>query len=223
MDFLKKHLNVRAEINGPTRIDIPEIPIDALREIIANAIIHRDYTMSGTNIQVEIHEDRIVVFNPGGLPEDFAANMLGKKTFRRNEIVADFFQRMGKVESLGSGIRRINQSLSMAGLRPAEFEVDTFFTVTLWRQVAIGTTQKKTTQKKTTQKKTTQKTIPKDILEILIKSPTATRQEIAHLLGDITADGVKYYLLKLQKNKTIKREGPDKGGRWKVLKEVNDD
>lgn len=56
MIFLEKHLNVRTEITGFDRKDIYEIPLEALREAVANAIIHRDYTVRGTSIMVEVHE-----------------------------------------------------------------------------------------------------------------------------------------------------------------------
>jgi len=52
--FLKKHLNTRSEIRGVNRHDIFEIPLEALRESIVNAIIHRDYSMQGTSIMIEV-------------------------------------------------------------------------------------------------------------------------------------------------------------------------
>lgn len=74
-----------------------------------------------------------------------------------------------------------------------------------------GKTDGKTTQKTT--RKTTQR-----ILEILRKNPHASREEIAQILGDITADGVKYQLDKMKREKIIQRIGPAKGGYWDVIK-----
>jgi ATP-dependent DNA helicase RecG len=53
--FLQKHLNIRSEIKGTNRKDIYEIPLEALREAVANAIINRDYSVRGTSIMVEVH------------------------------------------------------------------------------------------------------------------------------------------------------------------------
>jgi len=75
--FLKKHLNRRSVIKGMVREDIYELPLEALREAITNAIIHRDYSIRGTSLMVEVYEDRVEIVNPGGLPKG-----LPKKRFR---------------------------------------------------------------------------------------------------------------------------------------------
>lgn len=54
-----KHLNRRSEIKGINRKDIYEIPFEALPEAIANAIIHRDYSIRGTSLMVEVYDDRV--------------------------------------------------------------------------------------------------------------------------------------------------------------------
>jgi len=131
--FCKKHLNERAEIRGANRYDILEIPLEAIREAIINALIHRDYTMSGTNVQIEVHADRLVIYNPGGLPEGLPFSMLGKKSVRRNELVADLFHRMDKAECIGTGVQRIKSLVKEAGGKAPKFESDTFFTVTFDR------------------------------------------------------------------------------------------
>jgi len=66
--FLRKHLNIRSEIKGVNREDIYEIPIEALREAVVNAIMHRDYSIMGTSLTVEVYDDRVEITNPGGLP-----------------------------------------------------------------------------------------------------------------------------------------------------------
>ena len=66
--FLMKHLNRRSEIKGVNRKDIYEIPFEALREAVANAIIHRDYSIRGTSLMVEVYDDRVEIVNPGIFP-----------------------------------------------------------------------------------------------------------------------------------------------------------
>lgn len=83
--------------------------MEAIREALVNAIIHRDYSIAGTNLQVEIHADRVLISNPGGLPQGFSTAMLGTKSVRRNELIADLFHRMDKSERMGSGIKRIRK------------------------------------------------------------------------------------------------------------------
>src|SRR3990172_12465960 len=158
--FLKKHLNVRSEILCFYRSDIYEIPLDALREAVVNAIVHRNYTISGTSIYVRIYDDRVEIENPGGLPDGITRRDFAKSSVRRNPIIADLFNRMGKVERMGSGIDRMRNLMRDAGLKEPVFEMDDFFRVTFYRDPRyslkvgretgekglVGTTQK-TTQK----------------------------------------------------------------------------
>jgi ATP-dependent DNA helicase RecG len=65
-------------------------------------------------------------------------------------------------------------------------------------------------------KKTTQKTTQKRILDLLRKSPSLSRRELAEILEDITEDGVKYHIDKLKKEGKIERIGGDRGGYWKI-------
>ena len=108
--FLKKHLNRRSEIKGVNRRDIYEIPFEALREAIANAIIHRDYSVRGTSLMVEVYDDRVEIINPGIFPGARKSDF-GKISVRRNERIADMFFRMDKVERAGTGIRRMKEGM----------------------------------------------------------------------------------------------------------------
>ena len=56
--FIQKHLNIRSEIRGVNRQDIYEIPLEAIREAVVNALMHRDYSVTGTQISIEIYDDR---------------------------------------------------------------------------------------------------------------------------------------------------------------------
>jgi len=85
---------VRSEIKGVKRKDIYEVPLEALREALANAIIHRDYSVRGTSIMVEVYRDKIQIKNPGGLMEGLTPRCLMNISVRRNELIADLFARM---------------------------------------------------------------------------------------------------------------------------------
>ena len=91
VDFLKKHLNVRSEIRGLNREDIYEIPLEVLREALVNALMHRDYSITGTQISVEVYDDRVEIVNPGGLLKGLSVRDLGTVSIRRNELIADLF------------------------------------------------------------------------------------------------------------------------------------
>jgi ATP-dependent DNA helicase RecG len=84
--FIKKHLNVRSEIKGVNREDIYEIPIEALREAVVNAIMHRDYSIRGTSLTVEVYDDRVEITNPGGLAPGLSSDSFGRVSDRRERI-----------------------------------------------------------------------------------------------------------------------------------------
>ena len=128
MIFLKKHLSLRYEIKTLQRKEILELPEDALREAILNAVIHRDYHFNGANVSVEIFRDRVEISDPGKLPPGMKPEYFGKKSVRRNKLLADLFHRIGEVERIGTGILRIERSLKEAGALPMRFEFGNFCT-----------------------------------------------------------------------------------------------
>jgi ATP-dependent DNA helicase RecG len=221
--FLKKHLNVRSEIRGVEREDIYEIPLEVLREALVNALMHRDYSITGTQVSVEVYDNRVEITNPGGLPKGLTIRDLGKVSIRRNELIADLFFRLRKVERIGLGIRKMKQSMVAAGLPEPTFEPDGFFRAIFHRSPEFALKEGrprieaggKEGAVKTIQK-TTQKTAQK-ITALLQENPGITRQELATSLG-ITDSGIKYHLKKLQEQGVLRRVGPDKGGHWEVLK-----
>ena len=219
MAFIKRHLNVRSEIKGVNRYDIYEIPLEVLREAVVNAIVHRDYTITGTQIGIEIYDDRVEIVNPGGLPRGLNKSKLGNLSVRRNEIIADLFYRLDKVERMGHGIKKMRSAMLAAGLRKPKFESDFFFTATFYRSPEFSL--KQTTQVGLVDglvesvEKTTQKTTQK-MMELIKKDPTLTRAKMALELG-ITSDGVKFHIKQMKAKGLIRRMGSDKGGTWVII------
>ncbi len=216
--FLKRHLSVRTEITGMDRKDIYEIPLEALREAVANAIIHRDYSVRGTSIMVEVHEDRVVIKNPGGFPVGMDQSKLGNLSVRRNELIADIFARMHRVERMGSGFKRIRENMDAAHLPFPTIESDQFFFITFNRsEFKRRSGSEKSTQQGAQQgaQKGAQKNAQK-ILDIIKQNGSVTRAELAQQLG-LSDSGVKKQLKTLQQQGVLKRIGPDKGGYWEII------
>jgi ATP-dependent DNA helicase RecG len=129
MNFLKQYIPVRYEMTGePRRKEVPEIPYDALREAIINAVAHRDYFEKGSNVMVEMFDDRIEITNFGGLPKGLNPEDFGKKSVLRNPNIADLLHRINYIEKMGTGINKIRKLVSNAGLPPVKFKFTTFFT-----------------------------------------------------------------------------------------------
>lgn len=129
--FLQQHLRLEYVIEGGgPRKEIPEIPYEALKEALLNAAIHRDYFEIGARIMVEIFDDRVEISNPGELL--FEKEKFGKKSVARNPIIFDIFNRLGLVEKVGSGIKRIISAVKKRDLK-VEFDIDSFFTIIFQR------------------------------------------------------------------------------------------
>ena len=101
-------INVEYIIKHVRRQERPELPEEALREAVANAVAHRDYR-STANVQIYVFKDRIEVVSPGGLPAGMEEADLGTKSVPRNPLLFGMLYRMDVVENIGSGIRRIRQ------------------------------------------------------------------------------------------------------------------
>jgi ATP-dependent DNA helicase RecG len=110
-----------------------ELPVDALREALVNAIAHRDYR-SSANVQLYIFYDRLEIVTPGGLPAGMREEDLGVKSVPRNPLLFGMFYRMGMVEQVGSGIKRIREMCRDYGVAEPVIEVsDNWVTTTFKR------------------------------------------------------------------------------------------
>ncbi len=122
--YLQSKLNTEYIIKGGPREEKLELPENALREAVLNAIAHRNYFVAGANILVEIFSDRVEITNPGGLVKGLSRKNLGKKSLSRNNLLFGLMQRMGLVEKVGSGITRMRNAMKVSGLKPLEFDID---------------------------------------------------------------------------------------------------
>ncbi len=123
-EAVKKHLNVRFVIKGELeREDVWDYPLDAIREAIINALIHRDY-LDTAEIQIKVFDDRIWIWSPGTLPEGITLDMLktvhGSKP--RNKLLAMAFYYAGLIERWGSGTRRMVDLCLAQGLPEPVFK-----------------------------------------------------------------------------------------------------
>ena len=126
--------NIKYSADKVERIDELEYPIEALRESVLNAIVHRDYTIS-SDILIRVYSEKIVIMNPGSLPSELTIESL-KSTHvskPRNPYIADVFQKAGYIESWGRGTNKIIKACLDAGLPEPEFKNENnVFTITLF-------------------------------------------------------------------------------------------
>ncbi len=126
--FIDRNTRTAWRIEKIQRENIPEYPMKALREAITNAVMHRDWFMDGANVFVEIYTDRVEVVSPGGLPKGMKLADLGRKSVRRNALIADLLHRIEFIEKAGTGIKRIRDEAHRQGCPEPVFEENGFFT-----------------------------------------------------------------------------------------------
>src|SRR3989344_1863405 len=118
--------NLRTEYiikgTGPRREKL-ELPEEALREAVLNAIAHRDY-FSTSNIQINIFKDRVEITNPGGLIGNITVKDLFERSIPRNHLLFGLMQRLELVEKAGSGLVRIQRAMKEYKLSSAEIKAD---------------------------------------------------------------------------------------------------
>ncbi|MGH8497355.1 MAG: ATP-binding protein [Methylococcales bacterium] len=122
IDFVANLLPSNEVIGQALRKDVPMFPELAIRELVANAMIHQDFHMSGTAPMVEIFSDRIEITNPG-LPLVKTDRFLDSPPKSRNEAVASFMRRVGVCEERGSGVDKVVFQTELYQLPAPLFEI----------------------------------------------------------------------------------------------------
>lgn len=192
--------------NSEGNLEISEV---VLQELVQNALVHLDL-LKPAAIRLLVFDNRVEIVNPGCLPDGQTIDeiLLGNSD-PRNPQLAQFGSKTMPYRGLGSGIPRVMAENCEVELidRPDGNQ----FIARIWR-----TTQKDET---TTQKANEEliSATQKEILEYLHEHPTATRQEVAKVIDNITEDGVKYNIGRLQQYGVLKRVGGRKNGHWEVI------
>lgn len=116
LKFVLRNIKTKAKIVGAKREETFEFPELGLREVIVNALIHRDYSNTGTYVQIVIFQDRIEISNPGTLPPGVTVENLKISQFSRNGVIAKIMRDMDYMEEFGRGIDLIYSQMSLSGL-----------------------------------------------------------------------------------------------------------
>ena len=219
MAFLERTMPLGARFPAGKifREDRFPVPLDAIREILLNAVMHRDYSHYSGYVAIVVFDDRIEIRSFGRLPTGITVKQLSGKHDSKpvNPLIAGAFHRTGAVEVWGRGTNRVITTCKEHGVAPPIFEERSgFLIVTFKAQMVQGGALGEDTQEIT--QNATQKTTQK-IVALMRQNPQITRQRLAEET-EISADGIKYHLTRLRRKGVIRRIGPDKGGQWEVVK-----
>jgi ATP-dependent DNA helicase RecG len=114
-NFVRLNSKVRWKKMSDHRINKPDYADRAVFEALANALMHRDYSVIGSEVHVDMYDDRIDIYSPGGMYDGSLIQELDIEnvpSIRRNPIVADIFNRLDFSERQGSGLRKIREETS---------------------------------------------------------------------------------------------------------------
>ena len=114
-----------------------EYPKFVRQEIIVNAVTHRDYSIRGTDIQIKMFDDRIVVESPGKLPGLVKADNIRHTHFSRNPKIAEFLKAYSFVKEYGEGVDRMCKELEAVGLQDPEYRLNAFMLQTTIRNSTL--------------------------------------------------------------------------------------
>jgi ATP-dependent DNA helicase RecG len=215
MQTIIGHLKFAFEITGRTtqRAEIPEYPLDAIRETLLNALIHRDYK-SPTDVQIKIFDQKITFFNPGGLYGNITAEELLTDNYQastRNKQIVEAFYLTHDIEKYGSGFIRIRQAIAAYPTMKFDFREfgDGFVSEFSYTEQKISTNDVVKRRENVTEREIA-------ILDIIRSNAKISTAQLSRKLN-ITRMTVHRDLEKLKFKGLLKRIGPDKGGYWQVI------
>lgn len=135
-DFIRRHTNRKALLYGARRMDKWDYPEKVVREALVNALVHRDYSITGTDVEISIYADRLEIVSPGRLPNTVTPDkMKSGIRYARSQTLVQVMRDYGYVENRGMGVRRkiIPGMLEHNGTVPDLVEEDERFTLRLWK------------------------------------------------------------------------------------------
>ncbi len=223
IDWLMQKIEMRIIVDdaGPHK-EVFELPIDALREAMINALSHRDYYESGATIVVAVYDDRVEISNPGGLLPQVAENF-GHKSLSRNPFIFSLFTRMQLVEKVGSGIPRMIGLMKESGLNEPIFSKDGIFSISFPKNIGKfvdATTEKNDSNDNVGVNVGVNVGInvginEQQLLDLIAKEPTISAHKAANLLSMSTRQMERLFA-SLKNKGIIAREGSDKNGTWVI-------
>lgn len=214
--YINQHINWKVEFEdkGTARIEIPEVPVGAIREIVVNAFAHANYR-SITEHEIAITPTVVDIYNPGEFPinykpEDFAERRI--QSMPRNRKILDVLYRSKNVEVQGSGMRKVLELCRANNVKYSYYNNEFGFRFSFYRNNATVDTTLDVSKK--TVKKLNKLDI--EVLQLLKKNPIYTIEKIAQKT-DKTTRTVQRTLNKLKEVGKVVRIGNKVSGYWEVI------
>ena len=227
-NFVLGHINMGITIDGLYRKEQYELPEKAVRELILNAVIHRNYMMN-SSVQVAVYDDRLEVSSPGSLYGTLTlAEALEGRSSIRNKVIADVCDKLDIIEGWGTGLKRIIDSCKEIGIAPPEFlEIGDLFRINFYRPsytrsddkatINVKSDDKATINLKSDDKATINISYQEKIIAYVAKHPNVKTQDIALHIG-LKLTRTKEYIYQLVEEEKLVPFGSNRNRTYSVKK-----
>ncbi len=220
MNFMKSNTKKGWEKLPDGRKNKPEYAERAILEAMVNHFIHRDYTVMGGEVHLDIYDDRLTVTSPGGMYNGMLIQNLDiadVSSERRNPILANVMAQLDYMEKRGSGLTRIcNETKALEGyrdeLKPVFKSTPTQFQTIIFASTGtpnVGDHDGDVSETKLSERQ-------RKILNLIKDSPTISGRQMSEILS-VSQRTIERDLSTLQKNGFLKREGKDNNGVWVIV------
>lgn len=215
MNFVKSNTRRGWEKLPDGRKNKPEYAERAILEAIVNHLIHRDYTVMGGEVHLDIYDNRLIITSPGGMYSGALIQDLDiadVSSERRNPILANVMAQLDYMEKRGSGLTRIcNETKTLDGyrddLKPVFKSTPTQFQTTIFAASDISNVGDVSEIKLTERQQ--------KILNLIKESPTMTGHKMSEILS-VSQRTIERDLSSLQKKGVLKHKGKDNAGAWEI-------
>ena len=212
MSFFFKHLSQNGKIVGFERKEQLEIPAEALREALINAICHRQYEKYNLTIGISIYDDRVEIENPGEFPQQLTLKTIREPhlSYPYNPIIAEVLFKTTFLENWGSGIGRIIERCKECNLPEPEWSINGgFVIVTFRRPITVSPINEPINEPINKRQKM--------IIELMRSEPHITRQLLSLRL-EVSLATIKRDIQILNSKQIIRYVGDRKNGYWEIIK-----
>lgn len=211
--FLQANTSQEVVLEGLTHGGRAAYPEDVLREVVVNAVAHRDYTIQGESIRIFVFRDRIQVYSPGKLPGHVTVENIVHERFSRNPVIVQLLADMGFIERLGYGIDRILHLLEEAGhLAPTFEETAAGFQVTLYARARAAAPRPRWAELDLNPRQ-------ESAIQYTIENQRITNREYQALCPDVSAETIRRDLSDLVHKDVLLRIGR-KRATYYILKDA---
>ena len=218
LDFVGDQIKEHTRLGNDGRFHTtPEYPEFVWKEIIINAIAHRDYSIKGTDIQIKMFDDHITVESPGTLPGIVRLSNIRTVHFSRNPKIARFLQEYDYVKEFGEGVDRMFKEMADAGLPAPEYIDNSFM---LNATIRNGEVNGNDGEVNGNDGEVNYGHLNKNELLVyksIAAHPTVTRTELIETL-DISARTIDRAIKSLKDKGVIERVGSDRTGHFRIIK-----